>query len=178
MSNVRFCADLHLGHKNMAIRRGFNDGEHHDQHVIERWNSVVHPHDLTFILGDLTFEKADHYYKLDLLNGRKHVVLGNHDPSNRVDELMKYVEKVGGILKYRGLFLTHCPVHESQFKRIPFNIHGHLHENVLDDDRYKCVSMEAIDYVPKLIEELIPHWDNKKYRREYIETHCPKKDRD
>ncbi len=41
MSIVRFIADLHLGHQNMATRRGFSTVEEHDEHVIAKWNSVV-----------------------------------------------------------------------------------------------------------------------------------------
>jgi calcineurin-like phosphoesterase family protein len=42
MSIVRFIADLHLSHENMAKRRGFSTIEEHDEHIIEKWNSVVH----------------------------------------------------------------------------------------------------------------------------------------
>jgi len=42
MSVVRFIADLHLGHENMAKKRGFSSAEEHDEHVIKMWNSVVH----------------------------------------------------------------------------------------------------------------------------------------
>mgnify|MGYP002477993094 CR=1 FL=1 len=57
MSVVRFIADLHLGHTNMAIKRGFLTVEEHDEYIITQWNSVVNKRDVTYILGDITMEK-------------------------------------------------------------------------------------------------------------------------
>ena len=44
-----FIADLHLGHKNMAIKRGFKDTFEHDEYLIKRWNKVVSKKDKVFI---------------------------------------------------------------------------------------------------------------------------------
>lgn len=99
----RFISDLHFGHLNMAINRGFSSAEEHDNHVISQWNSIVKsPKDLTYILGDITMEKSKDYYKLDLLMGRKIVVLGNHDRHQDIREMLKYVENVAGIIDYKG----------------------------------------------------------------------------
>ena len=48
MSNVRFIADLHLDHENMAIKRGFASASEQDAHIIKMWNSVVNKKDLTY----------------------------------------------------------------------------------------------------------------------------------
>lgn len=161
MSNVRFIADLHLSHLNMALKRGFKSVEEHDNHIIEQWNKVVNKRDLTYILGDVTMEKSTNYHLLDKLNGKKIVVLGNHDMKNHVPKLLKYVINVAGIIKYsrKGypkMFLTHCPIHPMELDyRVGYNIHGHIHENKINDDRYICVSCEQVSYTPKLLEELI-----------------------
>ena len=168
MSIVRFIADLHLGHVNMAIKRGFKTVEDHDNHIIQCWNSVVHKRDLTWILGDITMESSKSYPLLKHLNGMKKVVLGNHDRPSDVPELMKYVKCVSGIVKYKGIWLTHCPVHERELEfRVSRNIHGHIHEErimklesfgfkdeLVIDDRYHCVSCEQIDYTPVTLAEL------------------------
>jgi calcineurin-like phosphoesterase family protein len=172
MSAVRFIADLHFGHKWMAEHRGFHDVFYHDEHIIDCWNSVVNKKDIVYILGDITMESADHYYRLDAMNGRKKVVLGNHDDPRHVPELLKYVEEVSGMAKYKGIWLTHCPVHARELEfRVPRNIHGHIHEHVImreqfeldnwgyrlddiPDDRYHCVSCEQVDYKPKTLAEL------------------------
>jgi calcineurin-like phosphoesterase family protein len=165
MSIVRFIADLHLGHTNMAIRRGFSTVEEHDEHIIASWNSVVDKRDVTYILGDVTMEKKSSYALLDRLNGVKHVVLGNHDRRQDVPHLLQHVTSVAGMVQYKGIILTHCPIHPMELEyRFPRNIHGHIHDSqvmkILDgweeiDYRYICVSCERVDYKPKSLTELI-----------------------
>ncbi len=169
MSTVRFIADLHLGHANMAKRRGFSSVEEHDEYIIKKWNSVVVKRDLTYILGDVTMESAKSYPLLDKLNGRKIVVGGNHDKPTHTKELLKHVDSIAGMVQYKGIFLTHCPVHPREMEyRIKHNIHGHIHENYVEytfrffgikilsriDRRYHCVSCEHVDYTPKTLKEL------------------------
>ena len=167
MSQVRFIADLHLGHVNMAVKRGFASVEEHDAHIIAQWNSVVAKRDVTYILGDVTMEKKSPYDLLDQLNGRKHVVMGNHDRRQDVAALLEHVDSVAGMVQYKGLILTHCPIHPMELDcRFPKNIHGHIHDKrvmidaptapfEIPDDRYICVSCEQVDYVPQTLEELL-----------------------
>ena len=164
MAIVRFIADLHLSHTNMALHRGFSTVEEHDEHIIEKWNSTVHKRDVTYILGDITMEKSSPYHMIDRLNGIKHVVLGNHDRQQDVKKLLEHVNSVAGMVQYKGVMLTHCPIHPMELDyRFNRNIHGHIHEKqvmkMLDgweeiDERYICVSCERVDYTPKTLEEL------------------------
>ena len=103
MSIVRFIADLHLSHENMAKRRGFSTVEEHDEHIIAKWNSVVHKRDVTYILGDVTMEKSAPYHLLDRLNGIKHIVLGNHDRRQDTKKLFEYAESIAGMIQYKGI---------------------------------------------------------------------------
>jgi calcineurin-like phosphoesterase family protein len=137
--------------------------------IIQRWNIVVNKHDKVFILGDVGFEKPKYYPLLNKLKGLKEVVLGNHDDSRHVPELLKYVNKVAGMIDYKKEFiLTHCPIHPSQLEyRYKYNIHGHVHENSILkhptladylgelDPRYLNVSAEVIDYTPITLEVLL-----------------------
>jgi len=113
-------------------------------------------------------ESSKSYQLLSNLNGMKKVILGNHDRPSDIQELMKYVQSIAGMVKYKGIWLTHCPVHERELEfRVPRNIHGHIHENQImkleengfkdewvPDDRYHCVSCEHVDYTPKTLAEL------------------------
>lgn len=157
MGNVRFISDTHFGHKNMAIKRGFSSAEEMNEHIIKKWNSVVNKKDVTYLLGDVSMESKNFYYLLDSLNGVKNVILGNHCRRQDIPEMLKYVNSVAGMIDYKSNYiLTHCPVHPSQLEfRYSYNIHGHVHENSLDDPRYINVSCEVVDYTPKLITELI-----------------------
>jgi calcineurin-like phosphoesterase family protein len=174
MSNVRFIGCLHLGHKSLATKfRGFSDAVAHDEYLIKQWNSVVYKKDLVYILGDVTMETTEHYYKLNRLNGRKIVVLGNHDLPKHVKELLNYVESVAGMVDYKGNVLTHCPIHPNEVHFCRYNIHAHLHhESKLEDcivndhyldegskplptiHKYKCVDAHLINYKPKTLIEL------------------------
>lgn len=160
MSIVRYYSDPHFGHKNMAIRRGFKDEFEMNEHIVKQWNSVVGKKDVTYILGDITMEKASEYYWLDQLNGIKKVILGNHDEPQHVPQLLKYVNNVASMkyVKHKELgnfILTHAPIHPCELEyRWTHNIHGHVHENSLDDKRYINVSAEVINYKPKTLEEL------------------------
>lgn len=122
--------------------------------IISNWNKTVNKKDVTIILGDITMEKAN-YDILNCLNGIKHIVLGNHDEGQHTKVLQQYVNRIYGMLEYKGFILTHCPVHPSQLDfRYSFNIHGHVHSNSLDDPRYINVSAEVINYTPVLINDL------------------------
>jgi calcineurin-like phosphoesterase family protein len=154
MGRILYISDTHFGHTNMALKRGFSSPEEMDEHIVQKWNSKVLKRDTVWILGDITMEKAN-YEILTRLNGYKKVVLGNHDQPQHIPQLLKYVNSVCGMYKKGGYIFTHCPIHESEVTRFHRNIHGHVHENSLDDYRYINVSCEVVDYTPKLIEELI-----------------------
>ena len=160
MGRVLFISDTHFGHTNMALKRGFTSAEEMDEHIVQKWNSKVLKKDTIFLLGDVTMEKAN-YEILRRLNGYKKVILGNHDQPQHIPELLKYVNSVCGMFKKGfqetdgNIIMTHCPIHESELERFKYNIHGHVHENSLEDKRYINVSCEVVDYTPKLITELI-----------------------
>jgi len=145
----------------MALRRGFKDAHVMNDHMVNQWNSVVTKRDIVWILGDITMEKATDYWILDTLNGTKKVVLGNHDKPNHSVQLLNYVNSVAGMVKFKGVkdcpvWLTHCPIHPNELEyRVKFNVHGHVHEQPIDDPRYINVSAEMVDYTPQILTELI-----------------------
>jgi calcineurin-like phosphoesterase family protein len=175
MSQVKFIGCLHLGHKSIARYRGFETEQEHDEHLIAQYNKVVHKKDLVYILGDITMEKDNDYYKLDRLNGRKIAILGNHDLWQHIPKLLQYVDGVAGCIDYKGFFLSHAPIHISEIGQYRGNIHAHIHhENKLADfevnrmyedtennpiistkGKYFCVDAKLMGYQPKTIEELL-----------------------
>lgn len=152
MGQIRIISDLHFGHTNMALKRGFLSVEEHDEYIIKMWNSVVKKKDTVIICGDITMEKAN-YQILDRLNGFKKIVLGNHDQPQHVPELLKHVNSVCGVMKFKGFWISHIPIHPTELRGLK-NIHGHCHENSLVDDRYINVSWEILGGVPVLLDSL------------------------
>lgn len=147
-------SDLHYSHRNMAIKRGFKSLEQHDQCIIDSWNNVVSKKDVVWLLGDITMEKSNYEF-LNQLKGFKKVVLGNHDKPQHVPKLLKYVNNVSGMVQLKSCILTHCPIHESELDRFKLNIHGHVHENSLEDKRYFNVSAEVLNYKPIELNEIL-----------------------
>lgn len=152
MGNVRFIGCLHLGHDNLAKWRGFEDAFQQDEYLIKNWNSVVKKKDITYILGDVTMENSKHYYLLDRLNGRKKVVLGNHDRIQDVPELLKYVDGVSGAVDYKGYMLTHVPIHPSEVHFYRAALHAHIHHSNKLQEFVSLTSYQDIDSVFKSTE--------------------------
>ena len=152
MCNVFFISDLHLGHEGaLKWARDYREGETIDEMnewLITQWNSVVGNRDLVWVLGDVSFKLED-LPLLDRMNGRKKLTLGNHD-TFPLSEYEKYFEWVGAYKKYKGFWLSHMPLHSYDMDhcRVRGNIHGHLHQNFLDDYRYYNVCIEHCDGVP------------------------------
>ena len=87
---VFFTADTHLGHKNIitSTNRPFKSVAAMDGAIVKRWNERVTPQDRVYHLGDFAFDDHDPY--LELLNGQKHLILGNHDDSDRVKRATRW----------------------------------------------------------------------------------------
>lgn len=143
-------SDTHFGHENILDFEGearpFSSLGEHDRALIDNWNSVVGPEDRVYHLGDAFF-KIKNFNKLKELNGKKILIMGNHDVYN-VD-YKEVFEKVYGCLtihkKIGKIILSHIPVHPSQLdERFVFNIHGHVHSQTIPDERYINVSVENL----------------------------------
>lgn len=158
-------SDTHFGHENIIkyCDRPFKNTDEMDDFMIEKWNSVVKPGDKVYHLGDVYmgngFKMAGNFPKL---NGKKRLILGNHDDLKRNMGPIKLGDVFEKIYLFRsfkefGLMLTHVPVHESSIIRAgegAINVHGHIHEKKSPKGPYKCVCVEQINYTPVNIEEL------------------------
>lgn len=161
MSRIFLCSDPHFYHDKLIKHRGFDSVDEYHSMYIENWNNVVSKRDVVYMLGDITME-VDHYDILDKLNGIKHVILGNHDVKNRshLESLMKHCNKilVCKKLEYEGIpvSLTHIPIHPIEFEfKLKYNIHGHLHDINIDDERYINICPEQIGYTPVLFDDIM-----------------------
>lgn len=158
-------SDTHFGHKNILtfLRedgspvRPFSSVEEMDEHLVERWNSVVSPSDHVYHLGDVYF--GDGWKHLDRLNGKKRLLLGNHD-NGRDQKLHKVFKKIGLWREFKeyDCLLTHVPVHESSLHKRSLNLHGHVHNGehrgLIQDPRYVNCCVEVQQYTPQPIELL------------------------
>jgi calcineurin-like phosphoesterase family protein len=151
MPNRFVIGDTHFGHNNIikfeSKHRPFATIEEHDEALIERWNSVVKLGDRVYHLGDVLFDKAN-FPILKRLNGRKRLILGNHDHFP-LGLYAAYFAEINGVYAYDGVILSHVPVHPQQLEyRFRGNVHGHMHRHVLDDTRYFNASVECNNLTP------------------------------
>lgn len=97
MTETFFTADTHFGHRFVAgLRRdrgwfSADDDElqgTHDAFLIDAWNRTVGPRDEVWVLGDFSFRVPSATIPIfKALRGRKHLVIGNHDPKRIVRDL-------------------------------------------------------------------------------------------
>ncbi len=139
-------ADAHIGHKAICkYRTQFQSREQHDIYLMKAWNGVVTKNDTVFCLGDFAFT-MESLGIIKALNGRKILVRGNHDKLDTQAYLSVFSQVVGGI-KYKDTWLSHFPIHPQEL-RDKYNIHGHVHNDTIPDDRYFNACIENIGYAP------------------------------
>lgn len=167
MRDLFVVSDTHFNHKNIL---NFEDGhhikfrgelfesvEHMNETMIENWNRVVGVSDHVYHLGDVYFGHRDDADKiLARLNGKKRLILGNHD-DGKCPVLQRHFQK---IMMWRfvpelDLLLSHTPQHESSLYKVTYNVHGHIHQNDAPTTRHVNVSVEKTSYAPVLLEDVI-----------------------
>lgn len=163
MIDTWLIGDTHFGHNNVIEyeNRPFINTNKMDQTIIDNWNRVVKKHDKVYFLGDFSFcDKEKTKNIINQLNGYKIMIKGNHDKRSNdfwLESGFKEVSKYPVILINEKLILSHQPIQYDigDF----FNIHGHVHTKINDyeliyPNKYKCVSVELINYTPINIQEI------------------------
>lgn len=176
---IYITSDLHFNHNKFFcyISRGFKSVEEMNNAIVKRWNAVITNEDDVYILGDLMLNDNDDGMELlESLNGRLHIIFGNHDTGTR-QELYKGARNVVEIcgyvtvIKYKKyvFYLSHYPTLTSNhdvdkpLKARVINLCGHTHteDRFADMDKgliYHC-EMDAHNCEPVLIDDII--WDIK-----------------
>lgn len=159
MTNIWLVSDTHFNHANVIkyCDRPFDTTKEMDWFMVEKWNAVVKPNDHVYHLGDVYMNASKGYIDnlLSKLNGKKRLILGNHD--NGKDQiLLRHFEKIMLWRNFDKVVLTHIPLREDSIpggNRI--NVHGHIHQNKSPNGPYKCVCVEQINYTPINLEEIV-----------------------
>lgn len=167
--NIWFSSDLHLNHENIltfesgvpgraGVRPEFSNVEEMNEVLIERHNQYVKPGDKWYCLGDLGWKESLLDEQLKRMNGKKRLLLGNHD-CYKMSFYMKHFQKIGLERRMEGLLFCHRPAfmaeHEAHIKG---NVHGHIHERNIDDKRYLNLSVEQTNYAPVNLDTILAHF--------------------
>ena len=76
-----YIADMHYDHKNVLAfdNRPFKTIDDMNAALVERWNAVVHPGDIVYVLGDMFWcGEQKSIPILESLNGTKFLIKGEH----------------------------------------------------------------------------------------------------
>lgn len=157
---IYFISDLHLGHKGILKFGQRNHDSIEDMHIamLEQWNEKVRKNkDIVWVLGDVCMDINEMHW-LDKMNGQKRLILGNHD---RLDlgVYRKYFSQIHSChVGYKGLLLTHIPVHPNEmvYRNWITNIHGHIHHAAKNNlgPQYFNVNVDIVGYAPLSLEEV------------------------
>lgn len=157
MSKTFLIADTHFGHANILnflrkdgskLRPDFTDIEQHNETLIKNWNSIVKPKDKVYHLGDIGFKSFSQIQVIfNRLNGTKVLIKGNHD-NFKLSQYAQLFKDVRACHQLDKFILTHIPIHPDSLYRWKANIHGHLHDLIIENNKYFNVSVEHINYTP------------------------------
>lgn len=179
-NKIYLTSDLHFGHAREFIWkvRGYDSVEHMNTRQVEKWNAIVDSDDDVYVLGDIMLGTTDNIRYVSQLNGRLHIVLGNHDTTTRENlykELPNVVEvaEIGIRLKYKKyhFVLTHYPMltgnlEKESLKQMSLNLYGHTHQltNFYNDMPFMYhVGVDSHNGYPVLVDDIIEEM-NKKVR--------------
>ncbi|MEF2550932.1 DUF433 domain-containing protein [Aurantimonas sp. A2-1-M11] len=165
MPEIFFTADTHYGHRGIIemCQRPFFDVEDMDEGLVRRWNDRVRKNDAVYHLGDFamksTAERCTEIF--GRLNGRKHLIIGNHDrlkvrnlpwasqPQDRI--LLRHPdEKLPLVLDHYAL-RTWPGVHYGAI-----HLYGHSHGNLQGIGRSVDVGVDVWDFQPVTLDEIRP----------------------
>lgn len=167
---IYYVSDLHIGHNN-AIRfdnRPFADINEMECEIISRWNKKVNSDDDVYILGDIFYHyKKDKAEFLQKLNGKLHLIVGNHDYEmlntgaaldcfETVDNLKRTIDDG------RMVIVCHFPITSWNMKHHgAYHVYGHVHSKINEETLFMMKQERAFNagcminnYEPCTLEEL------------------------
>lgn len=171
-----FYSDPHFGHKNIIklAKRPFNDIDEMHSSLIGSYNALIERNDTVLWLGDCAFCGSNKFKAImDSLNGKKLLVIGNHDRSpGKMSELGFDVVMNECIMNIAGRTcrINHFPYINAEpeecrtndrfvDKRPVYNkneilIHGHTHSKTRVLENMIHVGVDAWPYRPVLLDEI------------------------
>ncbi len=163
-------ADTHFGHPLMMtmtkLPRPFSSVDEMDETMIAAWNAVIHPKDTVWHLGDFSMKHDQRRISeiFHALNGRKHLVLGNHDVDKK-GAVLPALARLDWIsishfaeIKHGGqrIMLSHyAPYVWNQSHRGAYCAFGHSHGSVVGMPGTIDVGVDNQGLRPISVEEFV-----------------------
>lgn len=172
-------SDWHFGHDREFIwkARGFASVDDMNEHIIAAYNAMVKPDEDVYVLGDLMLGNSTNGIEyVKRMNGKLHIVRGNHDTDKRIieyEKLPNVVEIQNAIVfKYakHHFYLSHYPtltgnLEKESLTQMTLNLFGHTHQqtNFYMDmpfmyhagvDSHKCAPVALDDIIREMHEKV------------------------
>jgi len=166
ISKTYVLTDSHFSHNLMQEYCG--RPSNFDSLIIKQWKATVHPCDIVYHLGDVTWGNKEQLSQImSDLPGTKILIRGNHDRNHSNNWFIQagfsaVLEKA----QISGIILSHFPaiMTEEEIERGIINVHGHFHNInpkrwekqlikritsnhyllILEDVEYRPISLEFI----------------------------------
>lgn len=166
-----YTSDLHFYHKNVIQyeNRPFDSVESMNAAMIANWNKKVGKNDEVYILGDFGFCSGEQANELlRSLNGRKYLILGNHDSYFLRDKafdrnLFQWIKPYDSVRDHNDrVVLFHYPIAVWDRKHHgSLHLYGHVHSNMTTDHPLEHplegaynVGVDVCNFEPKTLQEL------------------------
>jgi len=155
---IWFTSDLHINHENIIkyCNRPFESIDRMNSELVERWNSKISIDDTVYVVGDVFLGSPELASPIiRKLNGKKILVLGNHDRSPKTmiecgfEEVHKKLEIK--LQDGRHALLSHKPLPALLLSEYDMQIHGHRHSGpaVAGKRINVCVDLWGYEPVPE-----------------------------
>ena len=151
-----------VSHRNIIeyCNRPFSTVSEMNKTLIDNWNKVVRKEDKVIMNGDFALSDKDKIIEIgQQLNGRKTLILGNHDGASLktyYDAGFEMVSKYPIVVE-EFFIVSHQPQFV-QSNGVYANIFAHVHDNPEYTDcsaHSFCVSAERINYTPIEFNEIL-----------------------
>ena len=176
MGKIFITSDAHFSHIQPFVweARGYKSVEEMNKEQIRKWNEVVGKDDEVWFLGDgMMNDNATGTMCWSKLNGKIHIITGNHDSPARIE----IYKQLGFDVEIKKLGYKKCIIPESNKKlltsngrfkgwRDTINIHGHTHQTTNFTEGYHLMYHAGVDShdgypvsLDDIIRQIEAHWE-------------------
>ncbi len=169
-----FTSDTHFGHRNIikysnrpfpwcgdnnckSCKQCREAVEEMDETMINNWNEVVGKHDHIWHLGDYAFAPEWRMKQIhDRLNGKKHLLLGNHDDHNKMRAIWEHVGSYRELrIDKTFVVLCHYAMRVwNKSHRGSLMLYGHSHGTLPGTSQSLDVGVDCWDFKPVNLEQI------------------------
>lgn len=161
---IFFTSDTHFKHKNIITycNRPFENVKEMDETMISNWNKKVKSKDTIYHLGDFIFNKRNNTdiveEYLNKLNGKKILIIGNHDKINTIkakgwDNVYTLHEL--NIDKYCKITLCHYAMRVwNKSHHGTWHLYGHSHGKLPGQGLSFDVGVDCNNFEPLSLDEI------------------------